>query len=353
MATVLITSVESYAGKTAVAIGLIAALRKAGVSSGYMKPIGTNIVTVDGLPVDQDAVFVSRMLGIDEPANIICPVLLTQELREKALRQRTDVSSTVLAAYQQLIQRWSVLVMEGSGSLSAGYIMGLAPDRLAELTDASVVAVLRYSRDMSPDDVILVKKFFRERLAGVIINSIPDQARQLVQDQFGAHLLQREGIRLLGMLPFDGVLNSISVGDLVKVLNGRILCHPEKQDDLVATFSIGAMSAGSALRYFMQSSQKAVITGGDRSEIQMAALQTSTTCIILTGGLHPASIVLARADELGVPMILVEQDTRATVEIVESTLGHIRLSSSQQVERLKTMIDNDVDIPTLRQILHV
>jgi BioD-like phosphotransacetylase family protein len=39
---------------------------------------------------------------------------------------------------------------------------------------------------------------------------------------------------------------------------------------------VGAMSAENALSYFRRKAHKVVITGGDRPDIQLAALETST-----------------------------------------------------------------------------
>ena len=58
------------------------------------------------------------------------------------------------------------------------------------------------------------------------------------------------------------------------------------------------------MTYFRRKPNKAVITGGDRADIQLAALETSTRCLILTGNLYPSPAVLNRAEELCVPVLL-------------------------------------------------
>ena len=95
------------------------------------------------------------------------------------------------------------------------------------------------------------------------------------------------------------------------------------------------MGGAAALRHFQRKANKAVITGGDRGDIQLAALETSTRCLILTGNLRPSVRVLGKAAEKGVPMILVRDDTLATTERVEAAIGHVRLSSPKQVARLR------------------
>ena len=65
-----------------------------------------------------------------------------------------------------------------------------------------------------------------------------------------------------------------------------------------------AVSASTGKKVLLRKARnKAVITGGDRADIQLAALETSTKCIVLTGDLYPNAIILARAQECGVPIV--------------------------------------------------
>ena len=98
---------------------------------------------------------------------------------------------------------------------------------------------------------------------------------------------------------------------------------------------LGAMGSAAALRHFQRKANKAVITGGDRGDIQLAALETSTRCLILTGNLRPNVRVLGKAAEGGIPMILVKEDTLTTTGRVEAAIGHVRLSSPKQVARIR------------------
>jgi len=44
---------------------------------------------------------------------------------------------------------------------------------------------------------------------------------------------------------------------------------------------VGAMGQEQALNFLEVKANKAVITGGDRADVQLAALETSTKCLIL------------------------------------------------------------------------
>ena len=68
-------------------------------------------------------------------------------------------------------------------------------------------------------------------------------------------------------------MRSISVRDIVGRLKADVLCCGDRLDLMVETLTIGAMNVNSALRYFRKGINMAVVTGGDRADIQLAALR--------------------------------------------------------------------------------
>ncbi|MFO7929569.1 MAG: DRTGG domain-containing protein, partial [Candidatus Humimicrobiaceae bacterium] len=86
-----------------------------------------------------------------------------------------------------------------------------------------------------------------------------------------------------------------------------------------------------------------VITGGDRADVQLAALETPTKCLILTGNFQPSSVVLGRAEELGIPMILVNYDTLTAVEKVEEIIGHVRFHEMKKIDKIVEVVKECID----------
>jgi len=83
--------------------------------------------------------------------------------------------------------------------------------------------------------------------------------------------------------------------------------------------------------------------GGDRPDIQLAALQTSTRCLILTGNLYPNERLLTLAEAKGAPVLLVDKDTATTAEICERLHGHLSLHSERKIARAAEMFENSID----------
>jgi len=333
--TLYVVSTGPYSGKSAISLALVLALREEGLAVSYMKPVGASLMRFGDGYIDEDAYVAWGALGIDAPWECASPILLTDELRAAPLAGPVEgLNAKITGALERLSTDQDLVVMEGLGRTFDGQALGLSAPQVAELTDATVMAVIAYRPDLDLDSILLTRQIFGERLIGIAINGAPARLLDSVTGRLQP-FMEQHNIRLLGVLPRDKVLRSITVSDLAHELGGEVLCAEDCLDELVETFALGAMTGDSALRFFQRKANKAVITGGDRSDVIMAALRTSTKAIILTGNLRPAVRVLSAAADQGVPIILVKETTLTTTEKVERAIGHVRLSSPKQIARLK------------------
>ena len=90
---------------------------------------------------------------------------------------------------------------------------------------------------------------------------------------------------------------------------------------------------------------------GDRADIQLAALETSTTCLILTGNLRPSPLIVKQADEFGVAVLLVRTSTLQTVEAIEGIFGKTRLGQPAKLQQFEALLAEHVDLERLYRAL--
>ena len=353
MTPIYIASIGSYAGKSILALVMGLRLRDRGLKVTYLKPVGTLPVSEQGIVTDEDALFIARSLGFEGPVAALCPVLLTGDLSERALQG--DVASLddqILKAYRTVSAGADVTLIGGVGNLSRGALVNLSGRRVATLLDSRVLLVARYDSDSTVEDVLLTSDLLGERLAAVAFNHVREEALEHVRGPVRGYL-ERHGVAVVGAAPRDDVLASVTVRELAEQLNAKVLCCENRLDDLVKHFVIGAMNVASAVRYFREREDKAVITGGDRPDIQLAALQTPTKAVILTGNLHPSSVIVKRAQQVGVPMLLVASDTLSTVEQIETTIGKLRVREAAKVERARELLETNLDFERLFEIIGI
>lgn len=353
--TLYVTSTETFAGKSAVCIALGERLRADGFDLGYMKPVSTAGRKLDEQMVDEDAAFVKRLWNLPEPMAVLAPATLTPDTVEAILTgDLQDVAEKVERAFATVARDRDVVLLDGAGDLGEGGVVGLSPREAASRLGAHVLVVTRYSDDPSAgtgsrlvtDNLLLARHILGDRMIGAVVNVVPRQRLAFVQNRVVPYL-ERHQVRVLGVLPRDQVLQSVTVGELAEGLGGEILNCPERADELVENLMVGAMGVDNALQYFRRKANKAVITGGDRPDIQLAALETSTTCLILTGNFRPNPIILGRAEELGVPMILARQDTLTAVEMAGTLFGRARFQQEKKLYRFKRLFEEAFNFEAL------
>ncbi len=348
MATLYITSTETFSGKSALCVGVAKRLRRDGFSVGYMKPVSTGGRLATGL-VDEDAGFFKQTFGLPDSLEDMVPIGIAPRTVEAIVRgeEEIDFVARLKSAFARIAEGRDVVVLEGGCNLREGSLIGLPTARVADLLSARELVVVKYNDDLQIlDDALTAREQLGMSLVGVVLNAIPRQRMPFVQEAVKP-ALEGRGVPVLAVLPQERLLLSISVGELAEFLSGKILCGEDKVDELVEHLMVGAMSVDSALTYFRRKPNKAVITGGDRPDIQLAALETSTKCLILTGNLRPSPIILGRAEEVGVPMILVRHDTLSAVEVIERFFGKTRFHQEKKVQRFEEMLEDRFDFERL------
>lgn len=340
----LVASSQPYTGKTATILGVAHQLKQRGIKLGYVKPIGTCFHDSDTTQDEQDISFITQTLDLS-PSQIQSPlVLLNKKTITDALSNESSQDVDVLD-YCNAIDADLVLV-EGAGNLCQGNLFNLSSAEVAQKLDASVLLVVKYDTLQIVDQILSAKQLFGDRLLGVTINSIPHSQLDTMTNVIKP-FLEGRGIDVLGMLPTDRLLQSVSVRELVAQLNAKVLCRSDRLDLMVESLTVGAMNVNSALEYFRQRQNMAVVTGGDRTDLQLAALESSTNCLILTGHTPPQQLILARAEDLEIPILTVDFDTLTTVEIVDQAFGTVRLQETIKVECVQQLIEEHFDIDKL------
>jgi len=339
-----VASTFEYAGKTLIALALAKLWARDGVSVGYVKPLGKIPMVVDGGVVDEDACFLAGELGLPGPPEAVCPVVITQDLVMAAYRgESLRLRERVLRAVEDRSAGCDVVLLGGAANLRDGVFLGLAPLALVSELDCRVLLVDRFSGEKSMDQVLWAAGALKERLLGVVFNRIAAEQepffRQTVLPYFDAR-----NIRVFGAVPSDPLLESVSVRALSDSLSAETACGEDRMETMIERFCVGAMDMDGALRVFRRIPRKAVITGGHRADIQLAALETDTRCLVLTGGVWPNELILARAREKAVPILVVQEDTLFAVDKFENLLGRLRIREKEKIERGVNLVRENVDV---------
>ncbi len=355
MKSIYITSLERYSGKTAICLALGKRLQADGFSVGYLKPLSLQPWLVSGKIADEDATFVKEILGLDVDPWLLSPVVVTPEflIQHISTEGETSLMEQVKSAVESTGSGKDVLLLEGGASLREGHAVSLPTPDVARELSSHVLVTVKYRSDIRVlDDTLSAKVRLGDLLSGVVINRVPKEAADYIH-QLAIPFLEKRGIPILGALPEKRKLAALTVSELIDALNAKVLTEHYDPEAMVETLTVGAMTAEVALHRFREYTNKAVITGGDRTDIQLAALETSTTCLILTGNLQPSPLIVKQAEDFGVSVLLVRENTMETVEAIEQIFGKTRLGQPDKLAEFENIFTENMDFDRLYQRLEL
>jgi BioD-like phosphotransacetylase family protein len=332
LAALYVTSLQAGVGKTAVCAGLGRHLQGDGKKVSFFKPMVADIQSREA--VDSDAEFIRHVLALREPVGDLCPVIGGQGELTEGIKQ----------AYAAVSQSKDVVIVEGVWrQRPAGKLVGAAYEVVKAL-DAKVIIVEPYSRELSQAKLLNKYKDFGEYLLGLVVNKVPRSRIEQVQEQLS---FQTSGVDIMGVLPEDRVLLGLTVGEVAEHIRGEILNDAEKSGELVENFMLGAMIVDPGPDYFGRKANKAVVVRGERPDMQLAALETPTKCLVLSGGVSPTYPVLSSARDKGIPIILTKGDSVSVVNSVELALGKPRFNQESKLPRLIEIMEQQFDFQAL------
>ncbi|MBU4071887.1 MAG: hypothetical protein KJ773_06920 [Candidatus Thermoplasmatota archaeon] len=111
---------------------------------------------------------------------------------------------------------------------------------------------------------------------------------------------------------------------------------------------IGALTADQAMNlpsFFVEN--KLLITGGDRVDLIFAALNMNTAGIVLTNNILPHPRVIAKADDLKIPIISVHMDTYSTSKAVDKIIAEITPDDDYKKTLIKDMAKANLDLDAI------
>ncbi len=217
---------------------------------------------------------------------------------------------------------------------------------VVDALSAHVVFVAGYGRELRAGDLKPWADALGERIIGIVLNSL----RRYLATEAASELakpMQSEGIRLLGTVPEDRRLLGSTVSQVSQHLNGRIMETEGDLDGLVEHFMVGGYSLNPGELYFEIHEKKAAVMRGDRPDMQMAALATPTSCLVLTNGKEPIEYVRYEAEQEQVPIVLVEPNTLATMSSLDTLVDGARFDHPLKMERFAELLQEHVDMDAI------
>lgn len=346
---IYIGSTAGYSGKNMIVMGLGLKLQKEGYKVGYMKPVGAMPQEKDGVLGDEDAFFVQNVLGLDEDPKLVTPVVVTHDFKVKAFSGHcNDLLPSIISAYDKLSQDKDVMLIAGSGGMYSGRYCSLDGCTIIKALDLKSIVIERLQKELNYDLLIVLKDTLGDNLGGVILNDIPQNFMNEVQSLIKP-MLESRHVKVMGVIAKDPLMGAIKVSDLAERLGGKVISAHNKSDKVVENFLIGTMQVENFMTHFRKNKNSAVIVGGDRSDVQLVALEGNCPCLVLTGNLYPNDIILTRSEVLNIPIVVVRDDTFTVAKKMEAILSRHKLRDMIKIKQGAQIVSTSIDYEYLKQ----
>lgn len=359
---VYVAATRQNDGKTIVALGLIRAFQKRVARVGYMKPVGQRYLMVDGAKIDKDAVLMKEACGLEGSLSAMSPIAIPRGFTEEYILNpnREPLVQAILDGYQEASRGADVTVVEGTGHAGVGAVFDMANADVASLLGTPVILVSCGGIGKPIDEIMLNKTSFDAsgvEILGCILNKVTldkyDKVKEIAR--IG---LERKGLRLLGVLPFDEVLSSPTVEQILQDIDGELLHGEHGLRNRVTRVVVGAMPPHEALSYLGKG--VLLVTPGNREDIILAAMSSCVVgvgpehCvsgIVLTCGVRPHPTVMQLIERTFIPVVLVQADTFAAATKISGLIVKLRPGDRRKLAATEELVERYADVDEIWRLL--
>jgi len=342
-----LVSLRERAGKSFLSIGFIQKLQKEGKRFAYFKPIGCPRGAYSS-KADKDVGFILQNVYKNRtPYDLVCPVSIPDSYYIDLIdsNKKTEYIEKIKATYEKIVKDIDYVIVEGAPSIRKFVRVGIDDVSIAKALGINeLIYVSPESSDNCIDNIFFTKNYFEFRnirISGIIFNKIDFEYIARIRELQKDHIA-KYNLPAFGIIERSIELFSPRVNEVMEAIGGEFINEIASAglNNTVETIIIGAMNAQAALKYLRQVKKAAVITGGDRTDLALTALNENVSVLILTGFIQPDAKVITVANEKNIPIILSPSDTYTTMRNLERLKPGIQ---KEEIDLVLELVEKHLD----------
>ena len=358
MKKIFIAATKQNDGKTTASLGLIFNLKDKFKKVAFIKPIGQRYLEEEGVKVDEDSVLIEKVTSaysVKASLKDMSPVAVEKGFTERYITapNKTLISKQIKEAFSHISKGQDLVIIEGTGHAGVGSVFDHSNAQVARLLGSKVIIISSGGIGRPIDEIVLNRALFdREgvKILGVIINKVLpekfDKINSLVRKG-----LKRKGINVLGVIPYNPMLSSPTMGQIFEETGFELLCGKEYLERYISRIIVGAMRPRDALKYIVDDSL--LVTPGDRKDMIMAALLTyrnndkeklKISGIVLSGEIIPTTKIMDMLHKAKMPVLLAKADTYTVASSLHDVTVKIRPRDTHKINTVVKLIKDYVDL---------
>ncbi|SCA64328.1 Uncharacterized protein AB751O23_AH_00060 [Chlamydiales bacterium SCGC AB-751-O23] len=353
--SIFIAATGQNVGKTTTSLGIVSGLKKRFENLGFIKPVGQRHVFVErNLAVDKDVVLFKDYFKLTHPYPDMSPVILPRGTTKQYLDQeipQDNFDNSILRSFHNINDSSDFTVVEGTGHVGVGSIVGLSNAKVAKMLDLDIILIATGGIGSTFDEISLNKSLcdqYGVKIKGVVLNKVlPEKLKS--SSYYIQKALERWNIPLMGVIPYEEFLLQPSFHDLSllfgePILSGRdFLYRHFKHTRVVAT----------DCEYFTNDKRldQLVITPATRDDIvkemvrkhQNSKGESLEGGIILTGTTKPSQESIESLKKLNMPCIYVPHTLYDTTQKINSFVSKISSKDFSKIHSAISLVENNIN----------
>lgn len=206
MSGIFVTGTDTGVGKTFVAAGIAAALRRRGLDIGVMKPVHTGCKTRQERLIPEDSIRLIRSAAVDDPLELITQYTFKEPAAPYVAALENGVAiniERIIKSYKVLCQRHDFVIVEGIGGLLVPITREFYVADLIKRFKLPVLLVIRPGLGTINHTLLALSclKERRIRPMGIVINYNRKGKGTLAEKRCQETLERLSGIPILGIIP--------------------------------------------------------------------------------------------------------------------------------------------------------
>jgi dethiobiotin synthetase len=365
---VYVAATSQHIGKTTSTLGLVRALKDAGHSVAYCKPVGQKFVELGSLRADKDALLFSKVSGFVLDPDLHSPVILGKGATTAYLDNPGNFPyrERILNAAKILEENHEIIVYEGTGHPGVGSVVGLSNADVAKLVGAPVIMVVQGGVGNTLDKLNMSLALFREqnvKILGVIVNKVIPDKMEMVRHYVGKGL-EKMGLPLLGVLPYDKSLMYPIMASVRRVVDGKVLFNEDSLNNRVEEILPASLIEADKIDHFANILLVSSIKRIDKAINQIKRVaqlknikELPISGIILTGedSIEKYYKIFFKEaeyiEQLGIPVMTTMFDTLGAVIKINRIEVKINIRTPWKSDRAVELIKEHVDLERLLGML--
>lgn len=345
-------------GKTTLCLGIISGMLKRFESVGFTKPVGQSHVIVDsGRKVDKDAILFKKRFNLSSTWEDMSPVIVPGGFTRDFLDGQVTIESLekqIVAGFRNVVAHHEFTVVEGTGHVGVGSIIGLNNARVASLLGLEMVIIVTGGLGSAIDDLALniqMCEKYGVPVRGVILNRVIDLKREMILD-YVPKALKKWGIPLLGVIPYNEFLPTPTMNDFETLFDTNMLSGERHRWRHCSKMRLVAGSLETFVQEF--DPEELMITPASREDIIEMVLELAREgreCrgLILTGRFHPTMQVIENIRRGDIPALYAPITSYDAMKEITKLITKTRIEDEAKVDLAIKLVEPHIDFDKIVQ----